>query len=436
MKQDRGVLEGNLAPILQHLSTNRNAVKTIQSDLAMYNILPGETQKYINDPDTLYQIEDSRALFLLSESIYRYTKNSSVDPEEYFTDQEIQNAKRYDENVFRNKDLFPFTLHNIVLGNGDFGGFIDVQDGNKLMDGRKINYNFDLQREPTKVKRYNSVMMVPTLNKKNVEEITDLLIKGQLVTSTIVLNAVLGTAKMGKELVYNEKNNTITIMPGTVLDVVDGYHRLKAIQNALVNNPNLQFKFQLLLTNTDVVGAKRYQAQFSKGQPLSEERKRVLNQPSIADKVVEMINTGSDLSGKISQQDKLGVSELVKASTLSKAIDNNFEITLTSDAKKVGDYLIDFFNTLIGKYPNELFKNIDENKKDSYVGFETMFTGYVILAGRMYKEQIAAEYIDVILDQINFSKTNPLWKNIIISYGLNKETERNIIKLFKNLEIS
>jgi hypothetical protein len=435
MKQDRGVLEGNLAPVLQHLSTNRIAVQTIQQNLAMNKILPGDTQKYINEPNTLYKIEDSRVLYLLTESVYRFTKNESINPEEYFYKNEIDTAKRYDENIFRKKDIFPFTLDDIVSRDGEFGGFISVQDINTLFNERKINYNFDLQREPTKVKRYNDVMLVPTLNMQNVNDITESLLKGQQYKTTIVLNAALGTSKSGQEIIYNDDKKTITFTKGTVLDIVDGYHRCKAVQNALIKNPNLQFYFQILVLNTDTAGARRYQGQFAKGTPLSEDRKRALNQPGLEDKVVDSLNTNSDLAGKISQQKDLNDDDLVMYSDLASAIKDNFELKVTNDAKKVSQYLIDFFNSLIGKFPEELHEKIMESKNNSYVGLRQMFSGYIILASRMYKQNIPADMVELILDQINFNKNNPLWKNIVIGQGRNKETVSNIKDLFNNFNI-
>jgi hypothetical protein len=436
MKQDRGVLEGNLAPILKRLSTNRSAVQTIQQDLAIHKILPGETQKYINEPNMLSQIEDSRVLYLLIDSVFNYTKDESINPEAYFYQNEMQTAKRYDENVFRKKDLFPFTLEDIVSRDGEFGGFISIQDINRLFSERKINYNFDLQREPTKVKRYDSIMLVPTLNMPNVNDITESLLKGQQFKTTIVLNAALGTAKSGQEIIYDDSKKTITFMPGTVLDIVDGYHRCKAVQNALIKNPNLQFYFQILVLNTDTAGARRYQGQFAKGTPLSEDRKRALNQPGLEDKVVDALNTDSDLAGKISQQKDLDNNELVMYSDLASAIKNNFELRVTNDTKKISQYLIEFFNSLIGKFPDELYAKIKESKETSYVGLRQMFSGYIILASRMYKEDIPADMIEVIIDQISFSKNNILWKNIISGQGKNKETLVNIENLFKNLNIN
>lgn len=436
MKQDRGVLEGNLALVLKHLSTNRSAVKTIQDDLTLHHILPGETQKYINDPSKLSQIEDSRVLYLFINSVFHFTKNEAMNPEAYFYPNEIQEAERYDENVFRHKDLFPYTLPDIVSRDGEFAGFISVQDINKLFSNRKINYNFDLQREPTKVKRYDSVMLVPTLNMANVNDITESLLQGKQFKTTIVLNAAIGTAKAGQEIIYNDNKKTLTFMPGAKIDIVDGYHRCKAVQNALIKNPNLQFYFEILVLNTDTAGARRYQGQFAKGTPLSDERKRALNQPGLEDKVVDALNNDSDLSGKISQQKELGNDELVMYSDLASAIKNNFELNVTNDTKKVGQYLVEFFNSLIGKFPEELHVKIKESKETSYVGLRYMFIGYIILAGRMYKQEIPADMIEVIIDQIDFRKNNPLWKNIITGLGANKETLTNIKNLFKSLNIN
>jgi hypothetical protein len=59
-----------------------------------------------------------------------------------------------------------------------------------------------------------------------------------------------------------------------------------------------------------------------------------------------------------------------------------------ADAEDVADFLIDYFNMLLGTYSNEFINNIEETRKTSLINDNNMFVGYIVLARRMFENNI------------------------------------------------
>lgn len=430
--QNRGVLEANLAPILEALAPVRTEAKDLENRMAHYKILPGETRGYLSNPKTLYKA-DMRVLCLLTEAVYAKTSNVAIKPLDYFTNQEIQTAHQFDANIYRNETKLPLTLGDFHLINMDYIGEVDIKTIKKLLDNQLLSYNFDVQREATIKHVRDEIIMMPTLNQKNINEIADLIEKKELVTTNIVFNAALGTADDGKEVIYDDKKRSITFMPGTKIDIVDGYHRCTAASQVLLRNPNAEFKFGLLVLNTDTTGAKKYQGQLAKQTPLSMVRRKALEEASDADKVVTLIKRESDLRGKISEGKYVTKNELVSYDDLVGYVNQEFKLQVNADILKVSKYLTEFFTYLVGEFPNELSLNVAEGKRTSYVGNQFMFAGYIYLAAQMYYDKIPAEKIATIIEQMDFSK-NEEWTNII---EIKQKTAKikEIKKKFKQLKV-
>ncbi len=70
------------------------------------------------------------------------------------------------------------------------------------------------------------------LNPKSLREIEKQTLNGDLITSTLRYNAKVGTGNDGLELYYDEKEQSLTVLEGTTLDVLDGAHRTFSIYNA------------------------------------------------------------------------------------------------------------------------------------------------------------------------------------------------------------
>lgn len=449
MLKDRKELEEKLAIVIKNYNLkrkNNRHLKDIKKHLLEHHeIFEGDVQSWVNDPENELPELDLRELFLLTEQIFAKTEDFSIIPSEYFTEPEMKEARQY-SGLLKQKEQeisFPLTITNAaIVGNGAYLVVLDIKVINKLLENQLLDYNFDLQREATYVKRKDKIMIEPTLNMNNVKEISEHLLEGTLVPTVLVFNAAPRTSEIGDELIFDAKDNTLTIAPGTRLDIVDGYHRCKGLQNALQINPDLNFNFAVLITNYSIRKAQQYQAQLAKATPISKTRMQELEANRLSDIVVQQLKLESDLQGRISQTNRIHYinRELVTYNVLADTIEEEFEMKTRADAADVGEYLVEYFNFLIGSYPEEFIYNIEEVRKISLINDNNMFVGYIVLARRMFENNISPRKVRNIIEKINFNRDNSEWVKLDIldkKGNLNNtfKLRKNIKKYFEKIEL-
>jgi hypothetical protein len=445
MKKDRQELEENLTEVIQDskLKTKKKLIDEIKIHLATYDII--DTMGWIKNPKERLPELDIRELLLFSEQVFSKTNDMRVNPTDYFTEVEYKEARQF-SGILENKenDLnFPLSLSNTtIVGNSAFMVTMNIQTINKLLENNLLSYNFEVQREAKFVKRRDKVIIEPTLNMPNVKEISEHLLEGTLVPTVLVFNAATRTAESGSELVYDPKNLELTITKGTRLDIVDGYHRCKASQNALQVNPELNFNFAVLITNYSTKKAQQYQAQLAKATPISKTRIQELEANRLSDTVVQQLKDESDLRGRISQTNRIHSlnKELITYNVLSDTIDEEFKLETRLDALEVGDFLVDYFNFLLGSYPDEFMNNIEDTRKESLINDNNMFVGYIVLARKMFEKNIKPKQVRKYIEDINFSRKNELWQqiNVLDKNGNLLETpkvRKAIRQLFENIDV-
>jgi hypothetical protein len=335
--------------------------------------------------------------------------------------------------------VFPLEIENVIhIGNNLYVASLDIKTIAKLMKSKKLNYNFEIQRQETKIVRKDKVMRKPTIYKKNVHEIKELLKKDQLVHTTLAFNAATDFSNDMEELTYNGKRNVLTINDGTRLDILDGYHRCLASQQAIAENPELDFKFVVMISNYTTAQAQQYQAQLAKATPIPSARIQELEMNRLSDTVVQILKSESELRDRVSSsgsQMNITAGELVSYRVLSDGIDREFQVKTTMEARETAKYLTTFFEYLIGLYPEEFLST--RNQHESIMAYNKMFAGYLGLAAEMKREGIDFLEIKKVLDKLDFKKDNPLWKElgIITLEGKinNQIDESKISKYFRGL---
>ena len=449
MLKNRKELQENLASVMESfkLKTKKKIIKEIKEYLVKeYDISTGDIQQWINDPTKLEEV-DIRELYLFTEQVYAKTGSTVIVPSDYFTEIETKEAKQF-SGMLEKKDKemeLPITIGNAtVVGMNAYMVTLDIKTIDKLLENNLLTYNFEVQREATFRKRKDKVVITPTLNQTSVKEISSHLLDSTLVPTVLVFNAAVRSGKDGIELLYDSNKLELTINEDVNLQIIDGYHRCRASQNALQMNPDLEFNFPVLITNYNTRKAQQYQAQLAKSNKISKARIQELEANRLSDVVIQQLKDESDLKGRISQTSRIHSlnKELVTYSLLSDSVDEQFNMENRADAADVGDYLTDFFNMLLGSYPDEFMNNIDETRKNSLINDNNIFgIGYIILARRMFEEGVNPKEIRKIIKEINFSRDNKMWSELGILDDRGNITETNkarkaIKDYFENLEMS
>lgn len=427
---------------IHHVSNNKKSVSDIKDELSKYRIMEGRIEEVLSNPELLEN--DLRELALFTEQIYLKTGIQELNPDNLFTKAEMDEARQFDfilENDVDNIE-FPLEIDNVnIVGNGVFVASLNIKTVAKLMKSQMLNYNFEIQRQATTIKRQDSFILTPTIHKKNVREMKDLLLKGELIHTTLAFNAATQTSESGEELVYNSKKNTLTITEGTRLDILDGYHRCLASQQAYEVNPDLDFRFIVIFSNYTTKQAQQYQAQLAKATPIPKARVQELEANRYADTVVQILKAGSELKGRVSSsKGKMNITagELVSYSVLSEAIDREFDMKAKIDTYPVAQYLTYFIEHLFGYYPND-FGNFKDRDKNSLMSYNKMFAGYIALAARMQDEKIEIENLKQILNKVDFNRNAEIWRELGVTDSEGKITgtldEKRIGRFFKELEI-
>jgi hypothetical protein len=279
---------------------------------------------------------------------------------------------------------------------------------------------------------------------QNVLEIKDNLKKKKQKHTQIVINAAIASAESGEEeLSYDPDTMRLTINRGTLLDIVDGYHRTKGTEICYVESGHIDHDWILLLTNYSDKEAKEYQGQLAKQTPIAKERREALLGERKGDMVLERLIPNSELKDRVSQTVSVHTSnkELVSYDLLAKTISEQFNLEKIVNVYKVADYLTKFFNFLFGTFEDEFLNNPDKYRKTSLMNQNNFIgVGYVVLAKRMMESELDPSEVVRIISGINFDKDNSQWIDlgIIDSKGRITDTpkaRKAINDFFENIEI-
>lgn len=444
MLQKREILEENLSKIITEIKYDKEKVKKIKKGMKEYGFTVGEIQGYFVDTEEKLPELDIRVLALLTQEVYMNTIDDSIKTDIYFTDIEMKQARTFDYSVIKEFERveFPIVMPNVLMINSEnYLTYWDIHFIKKLMDNQLLRYNFETQREHTKVKRRDSFQRVINVNSKSVEEITELELKGELEITKLTINALVGTADEGEELTYNTKKLQLEVNEGTFLDIVDGYHRITGALNSLEIDPEINQIFEVSIKNFNTKQSQRHLAQISKINPINATHITALEALRKSDMVVRQLQRESDLKGRISQTNRphTKVNELVSYNTLADSIEEEFTMKSNMDATEVGNYLIKFFDYLIGSYPQEFIENQKEVRNVSLINENIIFAGYIILAKRMRENKIDISKLSHILNNINFNKDNQDWVErgvLTEDRNISTNAKSGVKAFFKKLELN
>lgn len=386
-----------------------------------HNIPTGQVIDMLDNPEEIWSyVENEKEIILFIKQLQYYTGDESIVLEDYFSRADIKEYKYYDASLFKAELSLPVAFEeSSILTSESYDTIMDIKKIKDLFESGIMTYDFEIQREYSTIKdSKGNIRKVPTIYKKNVDEICNYLLKGKLKPSTIILNAHKGSADGGKEIAFDHKTGKMEIQKGTTLAILDGFHRINGIFKALMMNPNLELRMRVTIANYSKIDAKDYQYQISKATPISKHRQIQLSLKSKAIDVIKKLEEPtSDMSGKIlvkSQGEDI-MANFIRYSDLFNEIEDNFLIRTYREAMDIGDYLTRFFNEIINTYIDDFMGNLILSRRRSLVTRPKIFATYVSLAAEMRNRNIEPERVTEVLSQIDFSKNNPLWLEMNIT---------------------
>lgn len=437
-------LQETLVATIENIKADKKRVARIKSGLKKYKILPGTVQLILNEPEEQLKQIDDKFLCLLTEQIYIASGNLELNPENFFSTREIKEVKSTFEGEVQKKVDFPYTFEPVIQVAPDiFLTTIKASEIKLFMDNKLLQYNFETQREArVRVDKndLNNIIQEVKINKKHMEHIKESVVKGTALPSTLTFNARLGTGDEGFELVYDESTMALTIQKGTLLDCLDGFHRVTAIVKALEENPDADMKFMLTIVNFDIPKAREYFAQMNTIEPIGKGHLENMKKERQADFIVDQLKYNSELKGRISPSENIPYTSslLVSLKTLSDAIDEVYGIEDRVEAIRIVNYLKEFFNKLFYAFPDEFLGDVAAIREKSLINANVMFYGYVLLSKRIKDEDISLEQLPNIVSKIDFSRNNKQWQEYKVldkDKNIATRAKQGVYKFFKELNL-
>lgn len=323
-------------------NTFEKQIKT--TAMHMYNMTGGEVVSILNgknpleimDRDTMFKITRVLyELFKLNANLLEYVYDyEQLDIEKYFYDDEKRlydkkiNRKKTDEDIIFDKFLI-VSNDQIVLT------MTNKELYEKLIKRNKVNYNPETQRDMTIKETATGEIKEITLVPEALNGIYELIDTKNYISDALTFNVNVDYYMPPK--ITNDK---IIISKDTILDCIDGFHRLKIINQYTVTHPEWEqtLIINLMMFNTDK--AIRYILQEDKKNPLTKEQTVRFDQLDPANFIIDKLNDSSNfylknqLAGMKIILNKLitdifspkrltGTEERLSAAQLSKTIEVN-----------------------------------------------------------------------------------------------------------------
>jgi hypothetical protein len=441
MKQPREILEQNLIKPTLEVKKRRGVVKDIKMHLSeKHDIFDGTIQTWINNPAEELRNIDNRLLYLFAEQIYQKTGDLEIDPSKFYNEPEIKASRQYSGKMFLKEELkFPLVFDYALESSRDsWIVMMDIKTIAGLLKSRKLHWNPEAQREATIKEINGEIIETATIYMHNVIEMKQLLKDNRLERTQLIFNVGLGTSNDEEDVTFDKDTKQLMIHDGVKIDVIDGYHRCKAAELALEESPDINFMFEVKILNFTTPRAAEYLAQISKGERMSEVKRKSMSKETNTDIIISDLQQKSILRDRISKKEGIRGKELVTYNTLVNSIEKNFDLSRTIDRVETFDYLKEFFSTMFDYYQDEFTTNFKETKNTSLLVDNNMFAGYIILASKMKSKGIEPSQVYKYLKNIDFSKTNPLWRELDVldeKGRLTRNAKQGIETYFSNIEL-
>lgn len=431
----------------------RSFINDVQIGMAEFKIPPGTTQKIINELENPELDLSKEYMYFLAKCLFKILESERFNPANYFTEADMQDIETLWEGEVEDEIKLPYTFKNAVkYSDSNLTFQITAEELYRLFENKLLHYNPNAQRtnKTKKLEGTDIEIPVPELNKKSVDEIKELFKEGKLISSMFTFNARVGSADEGIELIYDEENMSLTVTEGTILDVLDGYHRLIGITTAIRQHPELKHLLKRVF-KVDIYNYTQKQAREHFGQqntinPVKKSKVAEMSQHYFSNKIVKFIQDNSLIGDYIKTNSdwiNRGQNLLITFSEFKKAVERNYskkDFSNQADILKTGRYLSAFFDAMANIYIDEFLGSIADERKRSLVNANLFFNGYVQLAKRLQESDVSIDdvenKVEEILKPIDFRKDNPLWKELgVIDNNGNPRAPQKICDFFREIEI-
>lgn len=347
MLKDRELINNILNLQITKYQTDKNVVSDVTDMLVAKGLLPADVNNIFSKRQPV-EILSEQILILFTIVFYEVTKEPPIKPEILFNQNEIRVAQNIEvQRVLGDK--FPLTLAPAieVLGNKQWITRLSLQQIMDLVNRMIINYNPETQREGVVKTIGDNIITAPKIKASSVRAVKNNILKNRQYSNTITLNVEFNE---NSDIEYDEKNLELVINNGDI-DIIDGWHRLRAMIQAYTINREVEYVSEVRITNFTIEEAQGFIVQEDKRNPINKTHIKSLDTTNYANLIAKRLNDDSKslLRGKIVTNKYLinNRSGLVMFDKLIDVISLTFNPNSTIDVLKHGGYILDGLNALI-----------------------------------------------------------------------------------------
>lgn len=428
MKTNKETLVNALYFIVQNYNANKKIISQVVEDLSNKGIAIGEVQRILNGNIAFETITDPK-LYLLTKSLYIATEEEKINPNHFFTPEEIKSGDNFSFNIEENSSDV-LELDGVLQVDDDhFCTTLTYKQIADLYAKGLVCYNYETQRQAKHFMKEDKLIQKPELNTTSVIEIEELMLNKLYVADAITFN-------FKSDYEYLDKSYRMKIFKPS-FDITDGFHRSSSIIDVVQKDPSIDKKMVIYFTTFDDIKSRRMIGQKNKRNPINKRYEKSIDQNNKANIIVQKINESPncELRGKITTSLTVLNNNYayVLNDTLSESIENFFVIKTQRDLDKINNYLIDGFNEIVGIYFNE-FANLEQSKTNNYITYNSMFIFYTAVLRHLYEVKNWKKELEIILQKIDFNKPNSIWNDLDIeSNTVGKVKLRKINEYAKSL---
>lgn len=432
MKQERNILENKIYFTLSELNKTGSIKILIKSDMLNDYMNKFIITKTLNQNLPLNHLSILE-LYHICRLINSY--QHKIDVDKYFTDEEMTKAIENKNNIKIDNDPM-ILLKNVLYNNNNNNEeswicIVTYEQIYEWMKTGKLIYNMETQRAGILKKIGSEMIVIPYINDKSVEEISEAMLNNEFYANMISFNVA---PNYNYKLEFNSTERTLLIDTKIFnnIAVTDGYHRCSGIVKALEKNPNLQGELFLKVTCMSIEKAQKFIRQESKSNVQDIDALEKYNPSNKITMFIKNINEmGTKDTNALYRKIDMGVNThdtwimfenfkegLAMSGFLEKINETNSTLELT----KMEKFIVKFFDNFY-KITKENNIEIEELNDPTFI-MGLLITCYKHLSSN----EIDIEAIDKFIKKFKHTKVKYTY-----DYPLKFKDKRNMISKFSRL---
>ena len=379
LRNDRII--GLLNEKINQISFKPNQIKKdITAINKKYNIPKGMLSDYL----TMRVSVDDASDFILYALASYYLKETILSS--FFSQLEIDT---YEKTIYQESKIsFPLKYNMIQINPTQWIGRITVKELMLLRDAQMINYNERTQRTMERKKNRGGYEYYRiAINEAAVREIEESYESGAYISNTITLNL---SDESEVDYVYDPDVNQLIIKSIKYFDILDGYHRYRAMSKAYLKDPAFDYDMELRIVHFDEREAKQFIWQEDQKTKMSRVNSDTYNQNDMAVLITERVSKGLP-AGIISRnQSIIDMTQLILAIRCCYATNT---IKNVGDAGIIAREIKTKFEDLMLDHPEMFNKHWEHDCIYNTIAvFKNMSENYYDIIQKLNKFTAATEY--------------------------------------------